>query len=50
MEYTFRPIPLEFQINKKIKQEEFLINGNLQKWKGEFSPIYSTISSTKKLK
>ena len=50
MEYTFRHIPSEFQINKKIKQEEFLINGNLQKWKGDFSPVYSTISSTKDYK
>ena len=50
MEYTFKPIPEEFQINEKVKQEEFLINGNLQKWKGDFSPVYSTISSTKDYK
>ena len=50
MDYTFKPIPEEFQINERVKQEEFLINGNLQKWKGDFSPVYSTISSTKDYK
>ena len=47
MEFKFKPIPSEFEIKDKIKQENYLVNGNLVKWEGEFSPVYSTISSDK---
>ena len=50
MEFTFRPIPSEFKIEQNIKQEEFLVNGDLVKWDGEFSPVYSSISSTNEYK
>ena len=46
MEFKFKPIPVEYEITEKIKQDNFLINGNLVKWQGEFSSVYSTISST----
>ena len=46
MEFNFKQIPQEFEITEKIKQDNYLINGNLVKWDGEFSPVYSTISST----
>jgi len=50
MEFKFKPIPVEYEITKKIKQDNFLINGNLVKWQGEFSSVYSTISSTSEYK
>ena len=50
MEFKFKHIPQEFEITEKIKQDNYLINGNLVKWDGEFSPVYSTISSTPEYK
>ena len=50
MEFKFNPIPPEFEIKDKIKQDNYLVNGNLVKWDGEFSPVYSTISSTAEYK
>ncbi|MDC3170458.1 NADP-dependent glyceraldehyde-3-phosphate dehydrogenase [Bacteroidota bacterium] len=50
MEFKFKQIPQEFEITEKIKQDNYLINGNLVKWDGEFSPVYSTISSTPEYK
>jgi len=50
MEFKFNPIPPEFEIKDKIKQDNYLVNGNLVKWDGEFSPVYSTISSTPEYK
>ena len=50
MEFNFKQIPQEFEITEKIKQDSYLINGNLVKWDGEFSPVYSTISSTPEYK
>ena len=50
MEFKFKHIPQEFEITEKIKQDNYLINGKLVKWDGEFSPIYSTISSTSEYK
>ena len=40
-------IPEQFQV-KPFRQETYLINGELREWKGEFTNIYSTISSTEK--
>ena len=50
MEFKFKQIPQEFEITEKIKQDNFLVNGKLVKWDGEFSPVYSTISSTAEYK
>ena len=50
MEFKFNPIPPEFEIKDEIKQDNYLVNGNLVKWDGEFSPVYSTISSTAEYK
>ena len=40
-------IPEQFQV-KPFRQETYLIDGELREWKGEFTNIYSTISSTEK--
>ena len=39
-------IPEEFQIKEVLNQDTYLINGELRKWTGEMTPVYSTISST----
>lgn len=39
-------IPQEFQINTLLTQDTYLVNGELKKWTGEMTPVYSTISST----
>lgn len=39
-------IPQEFQISSLLNQETYLVDGELKKWTGETSQVYSTISST----
>ena len=39
-------IPQEFQINSLLVQDTYLVNGELKKWTGETTSVYSTISST----
>jgi glyceraldehyde-3-phosphate dehydrogenase (NADP+) len=39
-------IPTEFQIKNLLNQDTYLVNGELKKWTGETSEVYSTISST----
>jgi glyceraldehyde-3-phosphate dehydrogenase (NADP+) len=39
-------IPQEFQINSLLTQDTYLLDGELKKWTGETSSVYSTISST----
>ena len=39
-------IPEEFQINDLLNQDTYLLNGKLEKWEGQTSPVFSTISST----
>jgi glyceraldehyde-3-phosphate dehydrogenase (NADP+) len=39
-------IPQEFQISSLLIQETYLVDGELKKWSGETSQVYSTISST----
>ncbi|HQK41265.1 MAG TPA: aldehyde dehydrogenase family protein, partial [Flavobacterium alvei] len=39
-------IPQEFQISSLLTQDTYLVNGELKKWSGETTPVYSTISST----
>lgn len=41
-------IPKEYQIDSLINQETYLVDGELKKWKGETTPVYSSISSTEK--
>ena len=39
-------IPTEFQITKPYLQDTYLVNGELKKWTGETTDVFSTISST----
>jgi glyceraldehyde-3-phosphate dehydrogenase (NADP+) len=39
-------IPNEFQIHNLLQQDSYLVNGELKKWTGQTTPVYSTISST----
>jgi glyceraldehyde-3-phosphate dehydrogenase (NADP+) len=39
-------IPEEFQIKDLINQDTYLLNGKVEKWEGQTSPVFSTISST----
>ncbi|UQD56619.1 NADP-dependent glyceraldehyde-3-phosphate dehydrogenase [Flavobacterium sp. K5-23] len=39
-------IPEEFQIKELLNQNTYLVNGELKKWEGQTSPVFSTISST----
>lgn len=41
-------IPEEFQISTPIVQDTYLVNGELKKWTGQTTPVFSTISSTEK--
>nr|WP_315252635.1 NADP-dependent glyceraldehyde-3-phosphate dehydrogenase [uncultured Flavobacterium sp.] len=41
-------IPQEFQITSTLNQDTYLVNGELKKWTGKTTPVYSTISSTEK--
>ena len=39
-------IPQEFQITSPLTQDTYLVHGELKKWTGVTTPVYSTISST----
>lgn len=39
-------IPTEFRIDNLLHQDTYLVDGELRKWTGETSEVYSTISST----
>ncbi|MFI0491435.1 NADP-dependent glyceraldehyde-3-phosphate dehydrogenase [Flavobacterium sp.] len=39
-------IPQEFQIDKILIQDTYLVDGELKKWEGKTTEVYSTISST----
>lgn len=41
-------IPKEFQIDSILVQDTYLVNGELKKWTGATTSVYSTISSTEK--
>jgi glyceraldehyde-3-phosphate dehydrogenase (NADP+) len=41
-------IPEKFKINQPTIQDTYLINGELKKWTGATTDVYSTISSTEK--
>ena len=41
-----KPIPEELLLNKTLDQREYLIGGELKKWDGQVSQVYSSISAT----
>ncbi|MBK0369885.1 NADP-dependent glyceraldehyde-3-phosphate dehydrogenase [Flavobacterium agrisoli] len=41
-------IPEEYKIIDPIMQDTYLVNGELKKWTGQTTPVFSTISSTEK--
>lgn len=43
-------IPSQFQITKPLCQDTYLVNGELKKWNGTFTDVYSTISSSDEYK
>ncbi len=45
-QHTMSTIPQEFQITSLLTQDTYLVNGELKKWTGVTTPVYSTISST----
>ncbi|WP_053978490.1 NADP-dependent glyceraldehyde-3-phosphate dehydrogenase [Mangrovimonas xylaniphaga] len=46
MTSTFTEIPEQYQIKNLVHQNTYLVGGELKKWNGETSNVYSTISST----
>lgn len=46
MTSTFTEIPEQYQIKNLLHQNTYLVGGELKKWNGETSNVYSTISST----
>jgi glyceraldehyde-3-phosphate dehydrogenase (NADP+) len=46
MSVEFTEIPEQFQIKNLVEQNTYLVEGSLIPWRGEFSKVYSTISST----
>lgn len=50
MKLSYNEIPEKYKINNLVNQEDYLVSGNLVNWKGDFSNVYSTISSTKEYK
>ena len=45
-----KTIPLEYQIKEPFVQDTYLVNGVLKKWSGEYTEVFSTISSTEDYK
>lgn len=43
-------IPQEFQITELLHQNTYLVNGELKKWEGKTTEVFSTISSTDEYK
>jgi hypothetical protein len=39
MDFKFLPIPNHFKINETVRQDNYLVNGKLVSWKGDFSPV-----------
>lgn len=46
MKTSFSEIPEAYKINAPLHKNTYLVSGELKKWEGETSNIYSTISST----
>ena len=50
MKNPFTEIPESYKISSLLNQESYLASGELKKWDGKTSEVYSTISSTKTYK
>ncbi len=50
MKKNFNEIPDKYIIKELKHQKTYLVSGELKEWKGEFSEVYSSISSTEKYK
>ncbi len=50
MKKQFTEIPNKYKITELKHQKTYLVSGELKEWKGEFTDVYSTISSTKAYK
>jgi len=46
MKIQHTEIPEAYRITSLLNQKTYLVNGELKEWKGDFSEVYSTISST----
>ncbi|MEJ2113047.1 MAG: NADP-dependent glyceraldehyde-3-phosphate dehydrogenase [Flavobacteriaceae bacterium] len=47
---TVIEIPEEYKITEQIKQNTYLVSGELKTWNGDIADVYSTISSTEDYK
>ncbi|MGJ8685799.1 MAG: NADP-dependent glyceraldehyde-3-phosphate dehydrogenase [Nonlabens sp.] len=45
-----KTIPKEYEIDQKIDQKKYLVNGELKTWAGNTTEVFSTISSTEEYK
>lgn len=43
---TFKNIPETYKIDALVEQKTYLVNGEIKKWTGKMTEVYSTISST----
>ena len=50
MKNQFTEIPEAYKITSLFHQKTYLVSGELKEWKGEFTEVYSSISSTKEYK
>ncbi|QLG46837.1 NADP-dependent glyceraldehyde-3-phosphate dehydrogenase [Costertonia aggregata] len=50
MSKSSNPIPAEFQITNTIDQKQYLVAGELKKWNGNTTQVFSTISSSEEYK
>ncbi|XLS27614.1 NADP-dependent glyceraldehyde-3-phosphate dehydrogenase [Flavobacteriaceae bacterium M23B6Z8] len=50
MQITKEVIPEKYQITNVLHQDTYLVKGELKKWKGKTTEVYSTISSTDEYK
>ena len=50
MKKQFTEIPEAYKITSLLHQKTYLVGGELKEWKGEFTEVYSSISSTKEYK
>ncbi|MGJ8591954.1 MAG: NADP-dependent glyceraldehyde-3-phosphate dehydrogenase [Aquaticitalea sp.] len=46
MTTEFKDIPEAFQVKELVRQDTYLVSGELKQWKGDVTEVYSTISST----
>jgi glyceraldehyde-3-phosphate dehydrogenase (NADP+) len=44
---AFKEIPEDYNINKPLEEQRYLVDGLLKKWEGDMAQVHSSISSTK---